>query len=142
MSKQYISPTLRQHVAEFSDYRCGYCRTSQHVIGPFLEIDHIVPVSKGGTTDEVNLILACPHCNGHKSDRMTVPDPESGEFVALFNPRMEAWNDHFQWQQDGALIAGLTAIGRAPVIALAMNHPDLVTVRRLWIEAGWHPLQD
>lgn len=44
-------------------FRCGYCLTSQRVIGPLLEIDHIVPQAQGGTHDEDNLFLACPMCN-------------------------------------------------------------------------------
>ena len=33
-----------------------------------LEIEHIIPLAKGGTDDESNLWLACPICNGHKSE--------------------------------------------------------------------------
>jgi 5-methylcytosine-specific restriction endonuclease McrA len=51
-----------------------------------LEIDHIIPVALGGTDDEANLWLACPICNGHKSDKITALDPESGIAASLFNP--------------------------------------------------------
>ncbi|MCB0063933.1 MAG: HNH endonuclease [Caldilineaceae bacterium] len=60
MSKQYISLAVRRRVAAFSQYRCGYCQTSQRIIGPFLEIDHIVPESKGGTADRLTLFLPVP----------------------------------------------------------------------------------
>lgn len=52
MSTSRISPLLRQRVAEAARYRCGYCLTSQHIIGPLLEIDHYIPESRGGTSDE------------------------------------------------------------------------------------------
>lgn len=142
MSKQYISPTVRQRVATFSRYRCGYCQTSQRVIGPFLEIDHIIPESKGGTAAETNLVLACPHCNGQKSDQMAAPDPNSGELTPLFDPRSDIWHEHFQWHKNGSVIIGLSATGRATIDALDMNHPDLVKVRQLWVEAGWHRPDD
>jgi len=40
------------------------------------------------------------------------------------------------------MIEGRTAVGRATVTALNMNHPDIVAARRLWIEVGWHPPAD
>jgi hypothetical protein len=81
-------------------------------------------------------------CNSHKADRMSATDPESGQVAALFNPRTELWNEHFEWTENGAVIRGKTPTGRATVAALNMNHSDLVTVRRLWVLAGWHPPTD
>jgi hypothetical protein len=41
---------------------CGYC-------GGFAKtIDHIIPVSKGGTNDLQNLTMACSKCNSLKND--------------------------------------------------------------------------
>ena len=139
MSRTAISAALRQRVAEASRFRCGYCLTSQRVIGPLLEIDHIIPEAHGGSSEEANLFLACPMCNSHKGDRLTAIDPETQLVAALFNPRMERWDDHFAWSDGGAVLQGRTPTGRATVIALAMNHPDMVATRRLWVLAGWHP---
>jgi hypothetical protein len=100
----YIPVVLRQQIAETARFRCSYCLTSQHVIGPLLEIDHIVPQARGGTDDEENLFLACPMCNSHKADRMEAIDPESETAVLLFNPRMEDWNIHFEWIEEGTVI--------------------------------------
>jgi hypothetical protein len=116
--------------------------TSERVVGPLLEIDHIIPEARGGTSDEDNLWLACPMCNSHKADRVSATDPESGQVAALFNPRTELWNEHFEWTENGAVICGKTPTGRATVAALNMNHSDLVTVRHLWVLAGWHPPTD
>ncbi len=33
------------------------------------EIDHIIPISKGGGVSRDNLVLACRHCNRSKGDR-------------------------------------------------------------------------
>jgi 5-methylcytosine-specific restriction endonuclease McrA len=96
MSSQYISAALRRRVAETARFRCGYCLTSQRVVGPLLEIDHIIPEARGGTSDEDNLFLACPMCNSHKADRQEAVDPESMVTVPLFNPRTEQWNEHFE----------------------------------------------
>jgi hypothetical protein len=142
MSKTRISAAIRQRVAEAARFRCGYCLTSQNIVGPLLEIDHIVPESRGGSSEEENLWLACPMCNSHKSDRVEAFDPETKIGVALFNPRQNDWNEHFRWHDDGAILEGTTPIGRATVAALQINHPDIVAARRLWIEAGWHPPTD
>lgn len=56
MSSQYISTALRHRVAETARFRCGYCLTSQRVVGPLLEIEHIVPEAKGGVSEEENLL--------------------------------------------------------------------------------------
>jgi len=142
MSASYISPALREQVAATARYRCGYCLTSQLVVGPLLEIDHIIPESRGGTSDEDNLWLACPLCNGHKSDQVEAVDPETEQPVLLFNPRTQRWQDHFAWIEDGTVIQWITATGRATVDALQVNAPDMMAVRRLWVIAGWHPPPD
>ncbi len=37
------------------------------------------------------------------------------------------------------LLAGITPVGRATVIALRLNNEFLVEARAIWIEVGWHP---
>jgi hypothetical protein len=142
MNPRAISATLRQRVAVAARFRCGYCLASQRTIGPLLEIDHIIPEARGGTSDEENLWLACPMCNSHKADRQGGIDPESLAPASSFNPRTEPWGDHFDWTEDGTIIRGRTPKGRATVAALQMNHPDMVAARRLWVLAGWHPPVD
>jgi len=142
MSTHFISTALRQRVAAAARFRCGYCLTSQQIIGPLLEIDHIIPEAKGGTNDEENLFLACPMCNSHKAACHEATDPESRLIVPLFNPRTEVWTEHFEWVEEGTVIFGKTPTGRATVTALNMNHPDVVAARRLWVIAGWHPPVD
>lgn len=44
--------------------RCHYCGT-----GHSLQIDHIYPKSRGGSSDAENLVLACRNCNASKGDR-------------------------------------------------------------------------
>jgi 5-methylcytosine-specific restriction endonuclease McrA len=46
--------------------RCAYCRRS---VRKGYHVDHIVPLSKGGTNDRRNLQLACAACNVSKKDR-------------------------------------------------------------------------
>jgi hypothetical protein len=110
----------RQRVAKESRFRCAYCFTSQHIIGPLLEIDHIIPEARGGTSDEANFILACPLCNSHKGARTEAIDPLSKTRVPLFNPRKDEWQVHFEWVKEGTVIDRKTPKGRATVVALNM----------------------
>ncbi|MFL5803426.1 MAG: HNH endonuclease [Roseiflexaceae bacterium] len=142
MSKSYIPKSLRELVAEQARHRCGYCLTQEGIVGTPMEVDHIIPESLGGPTEEDNLWLACSLCNDHKGDRLAALDHETGEVVRLFDPRHQVWHDHFAWTTDGERVIGQTPAGRATVIALNLNRPALVRSRRLWVEVGWHPPDD
>jgi hypothetical protein len=139
MSRDYISRALRDLVAQQARHRCGYCLTQEAVVGTPMVIDHIVPESLGGPTEEANLWLACALCNAHKGDRMTALDVETSEIVRLFNPRRQTWTEHFAWTSEGDRILGRTPTGRATVIALQLNRPSLVRARKAWVSVGWHP---
>jgi len=101
-----------------------------------MQIDHIDP--KGGDNLD-NLCLSCWNCNSSKHKATRVTDPESGERVALFNPRSQRWGDHFEWVDRAVQVRGLTAIGRATVVRLKMNRPVIVAARQRWAEGGHHP---
>ncbi|MGH2369400.1 MAG: HNH endonuclease [Chloroflexota bacterium] len=122
--------------------RCGYCRSSQRIMGVRLILDHLTPLGRGGVDDEENLWPSCQPCNGFKQARTEVRDLVSGDVVPLFNPRRQQWNEHFAWVDGGRRIDGRTAIGRATVAALRLNREELVEARGFWIQAGWHPPAD
>ena len=142
MSRTRVPKLLREKVEATAKHRCGYCLSAAAIVGAPMEIDHLVPESLGGLTEEENLWLACSLCNDHKSDRVSALDPITGEFVRLFNPRHQEWNEHFGWTGAGDRIVGLTPIGRATVAALHLNRPSLVKARQLWVAVGWHPPKD
>jgi hypothetical protein len=107
--------------------RCEYCRMHQSLQGATFHIEHILPRSRGGSDDPDNLALACPRCNLQKSDRIEVADPDSNATVPLFNPRRDRWAEHFRW--DNYRLFGETAIGRATVFALDLNHSRRLLIR-------------
>lgn len=63
-------------ILERDKYRCYICgiKTPKKLRGTFEdnapEVDHIIPLSKGGLHVESNLRCACRKCNGLKSDRV------------------------------------------------------------------------
>jgi len=72
-------------------------------------------------------------------DSREAADPQTGAFTPLFNPRAQQWSEHFAWSSTGEQIIGRTAVGRATVEALQLNHLVLVIARRVWVAAGLHP---
>ena len=56
---------VREYLLEKWGRRCAYCGATNVP----LEIDHIVPVSRGGTDRVSNLTLACSACNQAKGNR-------------------------------------------------------------------------
>jgi hypothetical protein len=142
MSRPYVPRQLRLKVAEQARNRCGYCLTPESIVGEPMNIEHIIPVSAGGATEEDNLWLACWLCNLHKGDRHTAQDLLTSAMTPLFNPRHEEWDEHFDWADEGVIIVGLTPTGRATLAALKLNRESLVASRRLWVSLGLHPPKD
>lgn len=60
--------------------------------------------------------------------------------MRLFHPRRDRWVEHFRWE--GAVIVGVTEIGRATIDVLKMNHPEDLAVRRELIESNAFPPPD
>jgi hypothetical protein len=49
------------------DYRCAYCTCKLDDYTGTL--DHVIPISQGGSSTPRNLVAACKGCNGAKRDR-------------------------------------------------------------------------
>lgn len=131
--------TTRQRVRVRANNRCEYCLSRQEYIMGRLQVDHIWPLVKGGNDEEANLCLACELCNQYKWTQTHAIDPLTVLQTRLFHPRLQNRSDPFRWNEAGDEIEGLTACGRATVLALRLNNDLAVTVRRNWIKAGWHP---
>ena len=110
----YVSAELHRQVVKDAGHRCGYCLSDELLTGVPLTIEHIVPVAKAGGTERNNLWLACRPCNEYKGTETHAQDPETGESTPLFNPRQQAWAEHFAWSKDGTLVVGLTPTGVLP----------------------------
>jgi hypothetical protein len=119
---------LRQLVRTRARDRCEYCRIPQAAI-PFarFHVEHIRARQHGGDDGPDNLALACRRCNAFKGPNLTAIDALSGDIAPLFNPRLDAWDDHFEIEE--FLIVGLTTVGRATVALLNMNDPARVQLR-------------
>ena len=67
MARKAIPKSVRFEVFKRDKFTCQYCGASAPDV--ILEIDHIRPVSKGGTNDILNLVTECRDCNSGKTNR-------------------------------------------------------------------------
>lgn len=111
--------------------RCEYCRAPAAAFNFSFEVEHILPVSLGGSDAPDNLALACRSCNAFKSARQTGTDPQTGQTVPLFHPRQQTWSDHFQYVPQEYLLTGLTPVGRATISVMQLNSAEQRTARRM-----------
>ena len=123
-----MNESIKAQVQRRAGNRCEYCQLHQDE-SPLaaLHIEHIVPKKHGGSDDLDNLALACIDCNLHKGSNLTGIDPETEEVTKLFDPRRQAWDDHFEWR--GVYITGKTGIGRTTIRVLEMNSDDQLALR-------------
>ena len=56
---------LRLKILNRDDFTCRYCGSKN----PFMTVDHVLPVTRGGTDDESNLVAACQSCNSKKNNK-------------------------------------------------------------------------
>jgi hypothetical protein len=65
-----ITKKLRFSILKRDNYTCQLCGRNPKDDNIKLEIDHKVPVSKGGITKQGNLWVTCFDCNRGKSDEL------------------------------------------------------------------------
>lgn len=62
-----VTDGLRYKILKRDNFKCKACGKSASEVE--LQIDHIIPVSKGGKTIESNLQALCKKCNSGKSNK-------------------------------------------------------------------------
>lgn len=102
-----ISKALRFEVFKRDSFTCQYCgRSAPEVV---LEVDHIVPVSKGGTNDIFNLVTSCKECNRGKSNKVLSDDTtikkQKAELDTL-NEKREQMEMMLHWKEELQKVIG------------------------------------
>lgn len=83
-----ISPQLRTEILERNGYTCQLCGAGPGDADPFnpnrkvrLHIDHVVPISQGGTDRKENLRVLCSTCNQGRANIQT-PSESARNIIA------------------------------------------------------------
>jgi RNase P subunit RPR2 len=66
--RQSLGNSVRFQILERDGFACTYCGGRAPQVR--LHVDHILPVSGGGTDDPTNLVTSCSDCNHGKRDRL------------------------------------------------------------------------
>jgi HNH endonuclease len=133
-NNRYIPEKIRLDIALIANFRCEYCCVHEDDLFYSFQIDHIISIKHGGTSDIDNLAYSCSMCNQNKGTDLGTYLPDSKRLVRLFNPRKDSWNVHFE-VQDGVFI-GKTNIGLATIKVLDLNNVDRIILRQTLIQAG------
>jgi len=133
MNPHYTQVALR------AGHRCEYCHAPEAVFNLPLEVEHIVPIARGGEDTATNWALACRACNLYKATHVSGHDPVRDTVVRLFHPREDQWADHFQITPESGEIVGRTPVGRATVVRLGLNSEAQVAARQQWMRLGLFP---
>jgi len=80
----------RENIYARDKYRCQYC--GEQLPSRELTCDHVVPRSRGGSTEWTNVVTCCPTCNREKGG-MT---PEEAGLSLLKDPGRPSWLVGFQ----------------------------------------------
>ncbi len=76
----------RRNIYEYYDYKCGYCGRKFPTTD--LNLDHVIPKSRGGKTSWANIVTACIPCNLKKSNKT----PEEAGMRLLVTPAKPKWH--------------------------------------------------
>jgi hypothetical protein len=131
--------SIRALVRERAFACCEYCQAQAKFSHDSFSVEHVIPLSKGGSDNPVNLAWSCQGCNNFKYTAITAYDMVTAEIVNLFHPRLDRWNIHFAWNTDFSKVIGLTPTGRATQDKLQLNRNGLVNLRAVLTAAGHHP---
>lgn len=99
--RKAISKKMRFEVFKRDKFTCQYCGRS--VPDVILHVDHIKPVSKGGTNDIMNLITSCQDCNLGKGARELSDDSvvkKQQQQLKLLAEKNEQLEMMLQWRDE------------------------------------------
>ena len=89
-NNRYISEKIRLHIASLADFRCEYCHIHEDDLFFSFQIDYVISLKHGGTSEVDNLAYSCSMCNQNKGTDLGTYLPDSKRLVRLFNPKKDS----------------------------------------------------
>ena len=128
-----MTAKLREKIKDRDNYTCRICNLStSDEPNLLLEIDHIIPLSKGGITSENNLQTLCWRCNRTKGSKIysseNIPNPvsnlENVELAAaeIINKESMHWSARSSTTQNNSTKLDMTRPPRANKLAEGLNN--------------------
>lgn len=96
-NRKPIGKTLRFKILSKYQFTCVYCGNVPPNV--LLEIDHIVPVCKGGTNSEDNLVCSCFECNRGKSGNSIESSPIQN-IDSITKEKLLQYKEYIKYIQD------------------------------------------
>lgn len=134
-----VKKSIANKVYQRANGCCEYCQILMTYVPDPYVIEHIIPISKGGTNDLDNLALSCHGCNNTKYNKTEGIDAITGKKAPLFHPRNDKWDKHFKWNEDFTKMIGISPKGRVTIEILKVNREELLNLRNLLALVGEHP---
>jgi hypothetical protein len=134
---RYVSAEVRRLVAERAERLCEYCLIGEDDTFFGCEVEHIISLKHGGSSDPDNLAYACVFCNRQKGSDIGSVSRQTGEFSRFYNPRTDRWLEHFGLVED--VITPLTIVGEVTARILQFNAGERVLERRVLRVARRYP---
>lgn len=75
----------RRNISLRDNQTCAYCGVRSR--GDNMNLDHVIPVSRGGKSSWLNVVLSCYSCNSKKGDRT----PEEAGMTLRRRPERPSW---------------------------------------------------
>jgi hypothetical protein len=134
---RYVSPGVRRLVADRAEHLCEYCLIGEDDTFFGCEVEHIISIKHGGSSEPDNPAYARVFCNRQKGSDIGSLSQQTRELSRFYHPRADRWADHFRL--DGELITPLSVIGEVTARILQFNIGERLLERRLLRAAGRYP---
>lgn len=94
----YFDTETRERVLKKSKCKCAKCGKELNITT--MTIDHIIPLSKGGTNKEYNLIAMCKKCNKEKGSSVFKPSDYYKGIPKYLLPKLDKMFDEYMYGED------------------------------------------
>lgn len=94
----YFDTETRERVLKKSKCKCAKCGKELNI--STMTIDHIIPLSKGGTNKEYNLIAMCKKCNKEKGSSVFKPSDYYKGIPKYLLPKLDKMFDEYMYGED------------------------------------------